>query len=115
MALSSKRSKRIVVDEAFYLWRVSKRGLQPDARLGRSFTVVTIAADQKPSCTLIVKALNSASNDGLGLTGDAILPSHIASFVRNAIQAGWTPLASGKPFEVIEDVGLVKPTHEVKL
>ncbi len=101
MAIPKRGSSQIIVDSITYRWRVRNR---PTYSQGNGWTNVklAVAAEQKPSTTLIVNLERKYGANWLEIPSQPVVPSEVEQWIRNAKANGWTPLEAGKPFEMHE-------------
>lgn len=101
MAIRKKGARRIIVDGQSYLWRVRRRGPDPDNRgWGWSFAVQHAEA---AGSTLIVHL--TRRHPSWNTTVTPVIPSEVARCIRLAVAEGWQPTAQGSAFHLSSEVG----------
>jgi hypothetical protein len=102
MAMPKTGSRRIVVDGVAYRWRVRHRAhpFAPRTWDGRIHVSVELAAE--PGSVLVVFTGHQHSRDiDTYPPGVApVRPAHVATWVRQALAAGWQPSEPGPQFHV---------------
>jgi hypothetical protein len=97
MAIVKKGSRRIVVDDVEYRWRVrQKPPYDTGEHHGLNCSVERVG--EKPGAILVVHFPEARLDTWIGSKSSPIVPSHVASAIRGALQAGWQPLQPGTPF-----------------
>ncbi|WP_298868981.1 hypothetical protein [uncultured Gimesia sp.] len=92
MTAPKKGSRRIIVDEATYVWRVPRRPSSGSFDGNSGYTVTVQLADRSGSTLAIVVAQKHPTLAQLwGEPANPILPSHVAAAIRRAISRGWEP------------------------
>src|SRR5579862_9144893 len=97
MAIPKKGSRRIVVDGVTYRWRIRKRG--PIGQV--DYTSRMSMAVEREGCKGAVLELSLPHPRSTWIASGPweVLPSHVARYIRGAIQAGWQSDVAGKHFE----------------
>ncbi|MDT0267191.1 hypothetical protein RM844_12930 [Streptomyces sp. DSM 44915] len=96
MTLVSKGSRRIVVDDTTYRWRVRHK---PSYCQSMGWTPLTFAVEHAdtPGTILVVTTDQPHPNCWYGRDARPVLPSDVARAIRHARQTGWTPTTPGSP------------------
>ncbi|MFE6745391.1 hypothetical protein ACFVGM_06010 [Kitasatospora purpeofusca] len=98
MALAKKSSRRIVVDDVEYRWRVRRNDRCCEYHLGTLGYVVEEAA--RPGTLLVVDTGRPAVMAPGAVRAELVLPREVAAGVRAALSNGWTPDSAGSPFKL---------------
>lgn len=100
MALMHKGSRPITVDGIVYRWRVRNR---PTYEQGRTHTPFLLAVEQATGVgsKLVVELPQAHPNNWLCGEAIAVLPSHVAQYIDQALAAGWQPEHPGYPFVLV--------------
>jgi hypothetical protein len=96
LAINHKGSRRVVVDDVAYRWRIRRKPSHAQAS-EYSPLLVAISLDEAPGATLVIEA-NGQRPDALHLSLTTITPATIAAAIRSAIAAGWRSSEPGSPF-----------------
>lgn len=96
MALTSRGSRRIVVDGTVYRWRIRRK---PSYSQGLAETPLTYAIDQPDSggTVLVVKTDQPHPDNWFNRPTTPITPADVANDIRTALTQGWSPSRPGKP------------------
>ena len=101
MAIPKRGSSQVVVDSITYRWRVRDRPTYSQGN-GWKGIIIAVAAEQKPSTTLIVNLERKHVSNWLEIASQPVIPNEVEQWIRKARANGWTPLEAGKPFEMHE-------------
>ncbi|MCC2548107.1 hypothetical protein LJY25_16780 [Hymenobacter sp. BT175] len=97
MAILTKGSRRIVVDEQPFRWRVRHK-----PTYGQSLCWATIglcvAAEGGQGAVLIVSTAQYHPENWFNTPLEPVLPHQVADSIQLAKKLGWQPLKAGKPF-----------------
>lgn len=104
MATRKTGSRKIVVDEVSYVWRVRPRPTY-DQGLSWSPLSVSIALSQSPGTVLVANLDRPRPDNWSDGPSSPLLPSEIADLVRRALAAGWQPGRRGPQFVLSADIG----------
>jgi hypothetical protein len=106
MSIAKKGSRRIVVDDVAYRWSVRRQGTYSDvyqalekAAEGAPLRVAVELADTGGS-VLVVETDQPRHFEFSQLPAGQILPSDVEVWIREAIEAGWTPAHPGAAFRL---------------
>ncbi|ADP84369.1 hypothetical protein FraEuI1c_6385 [Pseudofrankia inefficax] len=98
MALNKRGSRLIVVDGDHYRWIVRRK---PTYCQGNAWTPLSFAVERAnpPGRTaLVVRLATPRLDNWLMAPAAPLLPSAVASAIRQALEHGWRPSAPGSPF-----------------
>ena len=98
MALNTKGSRAVVVDEVTYRWSVRRKPSYGQL-LGEANLVFAVELPDVPGQMLVVDT-GQVRADAALLADEsaAVTPSRVACAIRLALAAGWTPDKPGSPF-----------------
>lgn len=99
MALLKKGSRRLVIDGISYRWRVRNRPTYCQAN-GWTRLVLAVERADISGGKLMVKLPQAHPDNWFGEEVVAVLPSHVACYVRQALSMGWQSDRPGKPFPI---------------
>lgn len=90
MALVKKGSRRIVVDDVAYKWRLRRR---PTYNQGMGWSPTTYAVEHadRPGAVLLVTTDQPHMRNWVGMVGNPVQPADVADAVRTALANGWMP------------------------
>jgi hypothetical protein len=99
MALRRKGSRRIVVDGVTYRWYLRTR---PTYSQGLCWSPLTYAVELSGGAgkTLLVTTNQAHPGNWLHRPAPPVLPADVARTIREALEQGWTPDASGPQFHL---------------
>jgi hypothetical protein len=109
MALGRKGARHIVVNGAADRWRLRRRPTYSQALCWSPCTYAVEHAD-RPGSVLVVTTDQPHSSNWLGHQARPVLPSDVANAIELALSRGWTPTASGSPFQLDQSGGFT-PSH----
>ena len=97
MSLPSKGSRRIVVDDIAYRWRVRHK---PTYGQGAFASELQFAVQRESfgRCTLSVILDQPRPDNWLNKPGAVVTPALVAQAVRQALQQGWQASSAGSAF-----------------
>jgi hypothetical protein len=109
MAMARKNSRRIVVDNQPYRWRLRSR---PTYAQGLCWTPCRYAVEDydRPGRRLVVTTDQPHPSNWLGRPAGPVLPAQVAQAIRIALQLGWDPSSTGAPFHLNQD-GVAIPSQ----
>jgi hypothetical protein len=98
MAAPKTGSRRIVVDDIAYRWRIRRRATVMQADYGCGKLHVSVELFRRPGAVLVLHTDRPHPADWG--TGEVVpvCPVDIAEWVRLAVQAGWAPAVPGPQF-----------------
>ncbi len=127
MTIPKRGSRRIVVDEVAYRWRMRRRPTA-DQRSGRTPLLVAISAEEGPGPTMVARLHRPHPRNERAHYSEAVTPAEVARLIREGRELGWDPLRPGPQFTLeplrsatpegapapprIFPPGLRPPTHE---
>ncbi|MGC4864728.1 hypothetical protein ACLQ3B_04735 [Micromonospora sp. DT53] len=100
MALNKRGSRPIVVDGKGYRWFVRRK---PTYSQGLTWSPPSFAVERTdpPGCaTLVVRLASPHPGNWMNAPASPLLPSGVASAIRQALDLGWQPDHPGSPFMV---------------
>ncbi|QGL50180.1 hypothetical protein GCE86_26060 [Micromonospora terminaliae] len=98
MAINKRGSRPIVVDGKGYRWLIRRK---PTYSQGLTWSPLSFAVDRTdaPGCaTLIVRSASPRPDNWMNAAASPVLPSAVASAIRQALERGWQPGHPGSPF-----------------
>ena len=97
--MPSKGSRRIVVDDIAYRWRVRHK---PTDSQGAFASPMSFAVQRESfgRCTLRVTLDQPRPDNWLKRPGAAVTPARVAQAIRQALRQGWQPGTSGGTFDL---------------
>ncbi|MEH0829250.1 MULTISPECIES: hypothetical protein [unclassified Micromonospora] len=98
MALNKRGSRPIVVDGNRYRWLVRRK---PTYSQGLTWSPLSFAVERAdlPDCaTLVVQLASPRPDNWINAAASPVLPSVVASAIRQALERGWQPERPGSPF-----------------
>ncbi|MFI8404322.1 hypothetical protein ACIGG5_29270 [Streptomyces sp. NPDC085463] len=104
MALGRKGTRRIVVGDTTYRWRLRRR---PTYSQGLGWSPCTYAVEHadRSGTTLVVTTDQVHPGNWLEASGGSVLPSDVAEAITSALRQGWMPTRSGSPFQLDRSAG----------
>ena len=99
MAILKKGSRRIIVDGCCFRWRVRHRPTYHQGLCWSNYVLAVEAAEGSGS-KLVVVLPHPHTRNWLHQPAQAVLPSQVASYIRQAVVEGWQPNQNGKPFTI---------------
>lgn len=100
MAIVKKGSRRIVVDDIEYRWKIRHRQTYVQGMFGTDKVACAVErVSDKPGSILVIYFPQTHPGNWIGKPAVPLLPSQVAAAIRAALAAGWQPLEPGKPFE----------------
>nr|WP_084715061.1 hypothetical protein [Streptacidiphilus jeojiense] len=97
MTLTGRGSRRIVVDDVAYRWRVRRRPTYSQSN-GWGQQSYAVEHETNPGTTLVVETGRAHPGNWFNLTSAPIRPAQVAGNIRQALAQGWKPEAPGSPF-----------------
>ena len=95
MATRKAGSRRIVVDDVIYRWRVRHRATYSQSGYGSGELHVAIELADEPGAVLVLLTDRPHPEDWGTRQVVPVRPSDVASWIRQALRAGWVPSADG--------------------
>ncbi|MEU4220947.1 hypothetical protein [Actinoplanes sp. NPDC026623] len=106
MTLTSKGSRRIVVDGLAFRWLVRRRPTYCQA-LGWSPLTFVVELLDEPGALLVVALPYAHPGNWLGLPSTSVLPATVAAGIHQALATGWQPGRPGPAFALTLDEALL--------
>ena len=97
MALTRRGSRRIVVDDIAYRWRVRRKPTYCQSN-GWGPQSYAVEHETNPGTTLVVETGRAHPGNWFTLTSGPIQPADVAKSIHEALSLGWTPQTPGSPF-----------------
>ncbi|MET8836080.1 hypothetical protein ABZV78_19470 [Micromonospora sp. NPDC004540] len=98
MVINKRGSRPIVVDGTCYRWLVRRK---PTYSQGLTWSPLSFAVERtdSPGCsTLVVRLASAHAGNWMNAAASPVLPSAVASAIRQALERGWQPDHPGSPF-----------------
>jgi len=98
VALNKRGSRPIVVDGNRYCWLVRRK---PTYSQGLTWSPLSFAverADLAGCATLVVRLASPRPDNWMNAVASPVLPSLVASAIRQGLERGWQPERPGSPF-----------------
>ncbi|MEU5527082.1 hypothetical protein ABZ744_09090 [Micromonospora chersina] len=98
MALSKRGSRSVVVGGTPYRWLVRRK---PTYSQGLTWSPLSFAVERAdmPGCaTLVVRVASPRPDNWMNAAAFPVLPSMVATAVRQALERGWQSDRPGSPF-----------------
>jgi hypothetical protein len=102
VTLTSKGSRRIVVDGLVFRWLVRRRPTYCQALGWSPLTFVAELLDES-GAPLVVALPYAHPGNWLGLSSAPVRPATVAAGIHQALAAGWQPRRSGRAFALALD------------
>nr|WP_127469009.1 hypothetical protein [Streptomyces sp. B27] len=104
MTLNRKGSRRSVVGDVTYRWRLRRK---PTYRQALCWSACTYAVEHSDhSGSILVVTTNQAHpGNWLSRPTQPVLPSDVARAIQLALSRGWTPTIDGPPFQLVLPAG----------
>lgn len=98
MATRKTGSRRLVVDEVAYRWRIRRRATYSQADYGHGTLHVAVELAERPGAVLVLYTDRPHPADWGTTRVVPVRPSDVAGWVRAALAAGWVPSQPGPQF-----------------
>ena len=95
MAIPKKGSRKIVVDDVVYRWRIRWKPTIPTQDYFLSGLLAAVELYDDPQSVLYVGCTWSSYKHYPALEVEPVTPKQIESAIRNALKAGWQPERKG--------------------
>ncbi len=99
MTIPKRGSRRIVVDDLPYRWRLRRRPT-PDQRSGRTPLLIAVSAEEGEGPTMVAHLQRRHPRNEQAQRSQAVTPAEVARLIREARRLGWAPLRPGKQFHL---------------
>lgn len=106
VALARKGSRRIIVGDVEFRWKVRGRPTYCQAMGWSPLCFAVQQADGQGARLLVSVPCAHPSND-LGFPAGAVLPRTVATAIKAAMEQGWQPLRPGPEFRLEVDASIV--------
>lgn len=100
MGIPKKGSRKITVDGENFIWLIRRKATYGQTDFGVGLNVAVEHAEESGS-KLIILTDKPHPKDWATTKVKPVIPSEVASWISQAIIAGWEPKKSGKPFEFV--------------
>jgi hypothetical protein len=97
MSIPKKGSRRVVVDDIEYRWRVRSRPTY-DQALGDASLLLAIEQAGRRGAVLVVTLSQPHPSNWMLKPSEAVTPARVAEYIRKALSDGWCPAVSGAQF-----------------
>lgn len=97
MAIPKKGSRKIIVDDIEYRWRIRWKPSYGQG-IGESNLTAAIELYENPQSPLIITFPWLRPDSWVGKTKESVTPKDIETCVKNALSQGWKPNVKGKIF-----------------
>ncbi len=97
MAIATKGSRRITIDEVQYRWSVRRKPTYSQALCHGKLTF-SVMNETQPGTTLIVVLEGARPDNWLNQPGVAVTPSIVERAIRSALSEGWCSSEKGPPY-----------------
>jgi len=97
MTIPKKGSRKIVVDNVEYRWRIRSNPTYTQGAFGDNMTAA-VELYQEPKSVLIISFPWMRCDNWLGDPISPVTPKHIEASIRQAIIEGWQPNIKGSAF-----------------
>ncbi|MDK0522194.1 hypothetical protein OCT49_24590 [Streptomyces sp. ML-6] len=105
MTLNRKGSRRIVVGDVTYRWRLRRKPTYSQALCWSACAYAVEHADHSGS-VLIVTTNQAHPGNWLSWPPQPVPPSDVARAIQLALSRGWAPTTAGSPFQLDLSEGL---------
>ncbi len=100
MGIPKKGARKITVDGENFIWLIRRKATYSQTGYGIGLNVAVEHAEESAS-KLVIMTDKAHSKDWATIEVKPVVPSEVASWIHQAIKAGWEPKKPGKPFEFI--------------
>jgi hypothetical protein len=108
MSIPKKGARKIIVGEEPFIWLIRRKATYLQSCYPEGCLNIAIEHDREPGSNLIIET-DRLHPEGLNLTQiNPIIPSNVALWIEQALEMGWMPKKSGKPFYVAVVEGALK-------
>jgi hypothetical protein len=110
MSIPKKGARKIIVREEPFIWLIRRKATYSQSADPGGYLNIAIEHDREPGSNLIIET-DRLHPDGwfISLTQiNPIIPSDVALWIEQALEMGWMPKESGKPFYVAVMEGNLK-------
>ena len=97
MSIPRRGSRRIVVDEESYRWRLRRRPTLAQ-RQGNTPLLIAIAAEESEGPAMVVRLQARHPRNRVAFFSEAVTPAAVARYIREGLAAGWAPRQRGPLF-----------------
>jgi hypothetical protein len=97
MAIATKGSRRITIDEVQYRWSVRRKPTYSQG-LCQSELTFSVMNETQPGTTLIVVLEGARPDNWLNQPGVSVTPSTVERAIRSALTRGWRSSEKGSPY-----------------
>ena len=100
MGIPKKGARKITVDGEPFIWLIRKKATYGQTDFGVGLNVAVEHAEESGS-KLIIMTDKPHPQDWATTQVKPVIPSEVVSWINQAINTGWEPKKSGKPFELV--------------
>ncbi|MEM9926954.1 MAG: hypothetical protein AAF915_24950 [Cyanobacteria bacterium P01_D01_bin.50] len=101
MGIPKKGSRKITVDGESFIWLIRREPTYFNVGYEVGCLNVAVEHAEGIGSKLVIMAEREVMKDGNLMHFKPVIPSEVASWISQAIKAGWEPKKSGKPFELV--------------
>jgi hypothetical protein len=98
MAAPKSGSRRIVVDNVVYRWRIRRRATYLQSDYGSGKLHVSVELFARSGAVLVLHSDRPHPADWSTERVEPVCPADVAAWIRLALQIGWEPTVSGPQF-----------------
>jgi hypothetical protein len=105
MSIPKKGARKIIVGEEPFIWLIRRKVTYLQSCYPEGCLNIAVEHDREPGSNLIIET-DRSHPEGFNITQiNPIIPSDVALWIEQALEMGWIPKKSGKPFyvAVVED------------
>jgi hypothetical protein len=95
MSIPKKGSRKIVVDNVVYGWRIRWKPTYTQQCLGNSNLIAAVELYENPTNVLSVTFPWARYDSCIKVAEQPVTPKHIEQSIRKALKAGWQPNENG--------------------
>ncbi len=100
MSIPKKGTRKIIVREEPFIWLIRKKATYSQSCYPKGCLHIAVEHDREAGSNLIIKT-DRLHPQGFNLTQiNPIVPADVALWIEQALEMGWMPKESGKPFHV---------------
>lgn len=103
MAIRKTGSRRIVVDDVAYLWRIRPRPSYSQA-IGESNLTIGIQRQDRSGAVLVCRTDIDRPDSWCSAGSYSVSPHDIQQAIKSGLAAGWNPEAPGPQFVVLAPI-----------
>jgi hypothetical protein len=97
MSIPKKNSRRVIVDDVEYRWRVRGRPTY-DQALTTGRLILAVEQCEKRGSVLVVELAQSHPSNWMQEAASGVTPAVVTGHIRTALKLGWSPACKGPQF-----------------